>query len=79
MSAVNGCATLADATAFADYYRCPDEFARFGISGEQSAGAGYFEYAGVTCFGRCAGANPVSHMNGNLPKTDGQTDRQSSA
>jgi hypothetical protein len=43
-------------TAFQDYYRCPEEFARFGVAQELGQAPGFFRFGKqVTCFGRSAG------------------------
>lgn len=34
-----------------DYYRCPPEFAAFGVSDGVSADEGYFRFAGAVCYG----------------------------
>jgi len=53
-------------SSFIDYYRCPDEFAKFDVAQNLGQTAGFFRFGkNVTCFGRCA--VPVSHApNGNL-------------
>src|SRR5579863_4240363 len=53
-------------SAFLDYYRCPEEFARFGVAQELGKTPGFFRFGKqITCFGRSAG--PVAKMpNGNL-------------
>jgi hypothetical protein len=54
-------------SSFLDYYRCPEEFARFGIAQELGQTPGFFRFGNqITCFGRCA--VPVAIMsNGDLP------------
>jgi hypothetical protein len=54
-------------SSFLDYYRCPEEFARFGIAQELGQTPGFFRFGNqITCFGRCA--VPVAKMsNGDLP------------
>jgi hypothetical protein len=43
-------------STFQDYYRCPEEFAKFGVDGELGQDAGYFRFGKrITCFGRSAG------------------------
>jgi len=49
--------------AWTDYYRCPEEFANFGISQELGKTPGFFQFGQrITCFGRCAG--PVAQSPG---------------
>jgi hypothetical protein len=46
---------------FLDYYRCPEEFARFGVAQELGQTPGFFRFGKqITCFGRSAG--PVGHV-----------------
>jgi hypothetical protein len=54
-------------SSFLDYYRCPEEFARFGIAQELGQTPGFFRFGNqITCFGRSA--VPVAKMsNGDLP------------
>jgi hypothetical protein len=54
-------------SSFLDYYRCPEEFARFGIAQELGQTPGFFRFGNqITCFGRCT--VPVAIMsNGDLP------------
>ena len=41
-------------SSFLDYYRCPEEFARFGLFRPLGDSAGFFRFGkGITCFGRC--------------------------
>jgi hypothetical protein len=56
-------------SSWLDYYRCPDEFAGFGISPELGSTPGFFRFGRqITCFGRCAG--PVAHgLSGDLSDT----------
>src|SRR4029077_13440692 len=53
--------------SFLDYYRCPEEFARFGVAQELGQTPGFFRFGKqITCFGRSAG--PVAQvLNGDLP------------
>jgi len=48
--------------AFLDYYRCPESFATFGLSGELSDSNGFFRFGPDTiCYGRtCAGNSAKS-------------------
>jgi hypothetical protein len=53
-------------SAFQDYYRCPEEFARFGVAQELGPTPGFFRFGGqITCFGRSAGP-VVQTPNGDL-------------
>jgi hypothetical protein len=54
-------------SAFQDYYRCPQEFAKFRVAREPGQTPGFFRIGKqITCFGRCAG--PVAQApNGDLP------------
>ena len=54
-------------SAFLDYFRCPEEFARFAVAQELGQTPGFFRFGKqITCFGRSAG--PVAQMpNGDLP------------
>lgn len=54
-------------SAFLDYFRCPEEFAKFGVAQELGQTPGFFRLGKeITCFGRSAG--PVAHApNGNIP------------
>ena len=54
-------------SSFQDYYRCPEEFARFGVARELGRTPGFFRFGKqITCFGRSAG--PVAQSsNGDLP------------
>jgi hypothetical protein len=54
-------------SSFLDYYRCPEEFARFGIVQELGQTPGYFRFGKqITCFGRSA-VRVAEGPNGNLP------------
>jgi hypothetical protein len=56
--------------AFVDYYRCPSELARFEVTGPLSVEEGFFRFADVTCYGRCAGGRPahrVTDVTGPVP------------
>jgi hypothetical protein len=52
-------------SSFLDYFRCPEEFARFGVAGTPGQAPGFFRFGnGVTCFGRSAAAvAPVANCN----------------
>lgn len=44
------------ARAIVDYYRCPEHFLNFELSGPLSAGEGFFRFASSICYGRsCSG------------------------
>ena len=44
-------------SAFVDYFRCPEEFAKFGVAQELGQMPGFFRLGkDITCFGRSAGA-----------------------
>jgi hypothetical protein len=56
--------------AFVEYYRCPNEHARFEATGPLSSDEGFFRFADVTCYGRCAGGRPaarVTDVTGEVP------------
>jgi hypothetical protein len=56
-------------SSWIDYYRCPEEFARFGISGELCRTPGFFRFGPeITCYGRSAGA-VAQGADGNLADT----------
>ena len=55
-----------DASAFADYYRCPGEFGEFEIASELSPDEGYFSFRDAICFGRRHGGPPAKCVAGNL-------------
>jgi len=53
-------------SSFLDYFRCPQEFARFGVAGEFGQAPGFFRFGkDVTCFGRSA-ATVAPAADGNL-------------
>ena len=55
-------------SSFLNYYRCPDEFARFGVARELGRTPGFFRFGKQNiCFGRSAGP-VVQTANGNLPQ-----------
>lgn len=46
--------------ALIDYYRCPDDFARFTLAGDLSTESGYFRFGHDTmCYGRCSVSNGI--------------------
>ncbi|HWX39251.1 MAG TPA: hypothetical protein VNY09_08400 [Candidatus Sulfotelmatobacter sp.] len=53
-------------SSFLDYYLCPEEFARFGVSEPLGDTPGFFRFGkGITCFGRSA-VSP-GNLRGNVP------------
>jgi hypothetical protein len=55
--------------SFLDYFRCPEEFARFGVEPALGPAPGFFRLGGeITCFGRSAGAVAPA-ANGTLTDT----------
>jgi hypothetical protein len=54
-------------SSFLEYYRCPEEFAKFGVAQELGPTPGFFRFGKkITCYGRSA--EPVASMsNGDLP------------
>jgi len=42
-----------------EYYRCPNSLVRIAQHGDSRNGNGYFRFGAETCFGQCAGLNPV--------------------
>lgn len=53
-------------TAFLEYYRCPEEFAKFGVAQEIGQAPGFFRFGKqIICFGRSAGPI-VQSLKGNL-------------
>jgi len=54
-------------SAFLDYYRCPEMFADFTLSGSLSGTSGYFRFGpDAICYGRCAGMAPAGHPTDQL-------------
>jgi hypothetical protein len=54
-------------SALQDYYRCPEEFAKFGVAQILGQTPGFFHFGKqITCFGRSAGAVAAA-PNGDLP------------
>src|SRR5882724_3672782 len=50
-----------------DYYKCPEEFAEFKVSGELPDQRGFFQFgSGTVCYGRCQQGKPASHPTGPL-------------
>jgi len=55
------------ASAFLDYFRCPEEFAKFGVAPELGPAQGFFRLGKqLTCFGRSAGS-VARKASGHLP------------
>jgi hypothetical protein len=53
--------------SFVDYYRCPEEFARFDVGPGVGQTPGFFRFGKkITCFGRVAGP-AANELNGDLP------------
>lgn len=54
-------------SSFLDYFRCPEEYAKFGVAENLGQAPGFFRFGKqITCFGRSAG--PVAHRpSGHLP------------
>ena len=44
--------------SFAEYFRCPDQFAQLRPAADLSAGEGYFRWQGAVCYGACSGTTP---------------------
>lgn len=53
--------------ALVEYFRCPPELAPLEVGGSLSRDSGYFTFTGSTCFGRLAGARPVSNVGERMP------------
>jgi hypothetical protein len=54
-------------SSFLDYYRCPEEFARFGIAQKLGQTPGFFRFGKqITCFGRSA-AQVAKMLDDDLP------------
>lgn len=56
-------------SSFQDYFRCPEEFARFGVAVELGRAPGFFRFGNkITCFGRSSAAAATSpSSNGHFP------------
>jgi len=53
-------------SSFLDYYRCPEEFEKFGVAQALGQSPGFFRFGQqITCFGRSAGMVAQS-TNGDL-------------
>jgi hypothetical protein len=70
LTAPHRCAAHA---AFADYYRCASESARFDTSAALSAATGFFTFRGQRCYGRVAGADPRPDVTDSLPEVSHET------
>jgi hypothetical protein len=44
---------IGPSAALTDHYRCPPEFASFGLTGQLSSGDRYFKFGGALGYGRC--------------------------
>jgi hypothetical protein len=50
-----------------DYFRCPEDFPDFAVTGEMSANSGYFRFGSESvCFGQCSSGAPATAANGLL-------------
>jgi len=50
-----------------DYYKCPEEFGEFELTGELSGERGYFQFGpGTVCYGQCDEGMPARHPAGQL-------------
>ena len=46
--------------ALLDYFRCPEQFADLGVTGDLSSETGFFRFGqGTTCYGQCAAGSPL--------------------
>jgi hypothetical protein len=54
-------------SAFIDYFRCPEDFARLERPATLSADEGYFTFDGVTCYGRRSDGATSPHVSDFLP------------
>ncbi len=65
-------------SSFLDYYRCPEEFARFGVARELGTTPGFFRFGKkITCFGRSAAPvaqTPDGDLADVLPLMEAQED-----
>jgi len=53
-------------SSFLDYYLCPEEFARFGLSNPLGEASGFFRFGkGITCYGRSG--LPAGNFHANSP------------
>ncbi|PYY03432.1 MAG: hypothetical protein DMG69_32560 [Acidobacteria bacterium] len=54
-------------SAFLDYYRCPERFAHFTLTGEPSASSGYFQFGpDAICYGQCCQGSLAKHATDDL-------------
>ena len=54
-------------SAFLDYYRCPEGFADFALTGEPSASSGYFRLGSdAICYGQCSQGSLAKHATDDL-------------
>ncbi len=53
--------------AFRDFYRCPESFGDFALTGNLSRSSGYFRLGPeAICYGRCSGGTPSPHVTNGL-------------
>lgn len=57
--------------AFVDYFRCPQSFVTFALSGDLASGdRGYFHFgSNAVCYGRCFSNSPAEHATDTLHDT----------
>ena len=54
-------------SALLDYYRCPETFADFTLTGNLSGDSGYFQFGlDAICYGQCSGGPLARHATGEL-------------
>lgn len=55
-----------------DYFRCPEEFADLGVSGDLSKEIGFFRFGRkITCYGQCASDTPTEQLSQQLKDKSG--------
>ncbi len=59
------------AQALIDYFRCPEDLARFEAPGDASDGEGYFGFGDAIGFGRLHGAQPARYVHDRMPEVAG--------
>ena len=59
------------AQALIDYFRCPEDLARFEAPGDASDGEGYFVFGDAVGFGRLHGAQPARDVHDRMPEVAG--------
>ena len=56
--------------ALLDYFRCPEQFADLGVSGDLSSETGFFQFGQeITSYGQCAGGSPLRETAHHLTDT----------